>query len=119
MKLIEKLKTKKNLSYVITLVVGVFIGSIIFPGCSYSSHDNIEFKIESLEEQLQSRQDEINAKHEEINNKQNEIKTLSAKVEEAKPFFDMKEEEQLALKDKAEKVFISLFVVSTFSSFTN
>lgn len=103
MKLIEKLKTKKSLSYIITLLVGVFIGSIILPGCSYSNHDNIETKLETLKTQLQSRQDEINAKHEEIDNKQNEINTLTAKVEEAKPFFDMKEEEQLALKEKALK----------------
>lgn len=102
-KLMEKLKEKKNLRVIIPLVVGMFIGAIIFPGCSYSNHDNIETKLESLEKQLQSKQDEITSKHREIADKQNEIKTLSAKVEEAKPFFDMKEEEQLALKAEAEK----------------
>lgn len=101
MKLIQKLKNKKNFSYIISLVIGMFIGSIILPGCSYSNHDNIETKVESLEKQLKSKDDEIVSKRNEINNKQNEIKTLSAKVDEAKPFFDMKEEEQLALKEKA------------------
>lgn len=102
-KLIEKLREKEKLGGIITLVVGMFIGAFIFPGCSYSNHDNIETKLESLEKQLQSKQDEINAKHNEITDKQSEIETLSAKVDEAKPFFDMKEEEQLALKAAAEK----------------
>lgn len=98
-KLIEKLKEKK-LNGAITLVVGILIGAIIFPKCSYSEH---ETKLESLEKQLQSKQDEISTKQREINDKQSEINTLSAKVEQAKPFFDMKEEEQLALKAEAEK----------------
>ena len=98
-KLIEKIKDKK-LSGAITLVVGILLGAIIFPKCSYSEH---ETKLESLEKQLQAKQDEINTKQREINDKQSEINTLSAKVEQAKPFFDMKEEEQLALKAEAEK----------------
>ena len=98
-KLIEKIKDKK-LSGAITLVVGILLGAIIFPKCSYSEH---ETKLESLEKQLQSKQDEINTKQREINDKQSEINPLSAKVEQAKPFFDMKEEEQLALKAEAEK----------------
>lgn len=76
MKLVEKLKNKKNLGTIITLVIGMFIGVIIAPICSDSSHDGIESKVQSLEL--------------ETKDKQKEIETLSAKVEEARPYFDMK-----------------------------
>lgn len=89
MKLLEKLKEKKNLKIIIAVVVGMFIGGVSSPICSDSNHEGVEEKISKLETSIEE--------------KDTEIETLNAKVDSAAPWFEMKEEEQKEIERQNEK----------------
>ncbi|MDU6983953.1 MAG: toxin regulator [Terrisporobacter othiniensis] len=90
MKLLEKLKEKKNIKTIIAVVIGIFVGGLFSPLCSDRSHEGVEEKISKLESSIKE--------------KDAEIETLNAKVDSAAPWFEMKEEEQKAIEEKNEKL---------------
>lgn len=89
----KKFKFEKNL--VIGLVVGFILGAILFSNSSNDQIADYESQISTYESQ--------------VSDYKKEIETLNAKVDEAKPWFEMKEqerkeeEEKLAAKKKAEE----------------
>lgn len=89
MKLLEKVKNKKIVGYIVVLVAGTVLGNLTSPMCSESSHVGIEQTLED--------------KDKEIKDKDEEIEMLNAKLESAKPWFEMKEEEQKELEEKNAK----------------
>lgn len=89
MKIIEKLKNKKTLGMIGIFIAGALMGNLSAPLCSESDHDGIEEKVAGLEVSIQE--------------KDKEIENLNAKVDSAKPYFDMKEEEQAKLEADAKK----------------
>jgi len=89
MKLLEKLKEKKNIKIIIAVAIGIFVGGVFSPVCSDSNHDGVEEKISKLETSIKE--------------KDTEIETLNAKVDSAAPWFEMKEEEQKAIEQGNEK----------------
>lgn len=89
MKLVEKLKEKKNAKIIIAVVVGMFLGGMFSPLCSDSNHEGVEGKISKLETSIKE--------------KDKKIETLNAKVESAAPWFEMKADEQKALEAEQEK----------------
>lgn len=89
MKLLEKLKEKKNIKTIIAVVVGMFIGGLFSPLCSDSNHEGVEGKISTLETSIKERD--------------KQIETLNAKVDSAAPWFEMKEEEQKEIEKEKEK----------------
>ncbi|MCC3864000.1 toxin regulator [Terrisporobacter petrolearius] len=90
MKLLEKLKEKKNIKIIIAVAIGIFVGGVFSPTCSDSNHDGVEEKISKLETSIKE--------------KDTEIETLNVKVDSAAPWFEMKEEEQKAIEEKNEKL---------------
>lgn len=90
MKLLEKLKEKKNIKIIIAVAIGIFVGAVFSPVCSDSNHEGVEEKISKLETSIKE--------------KDTEIETLGAKVDSAAPWFEMKEEEQKAIEKKNEKL---------------
>ncbi|MBP3928865.1 MAG: hypothetical protein J6D47_04740 [Peptostreptococcaceae bacterium] len=96
MKLLEKLKDKKVLSTIITLIVGVVIGSTTAPVCSESKHDGVENKVLELENTIQEKDTELKEQNA-------EIEELNKKVSEAGPYFKMTAAEKEALEIEATK----------------
>lgn len=90
MKLLEKLKEKKNIKIIIAVAIGIFVGGVFSPACSDSNHEGVEEKISKLETSIKE--------------KDTEIETLNSKVDSAAPWFEMKEEEQKAIEEKNEKL---------------
>ena len=88
---LDKLKSKKIIVCIGVFIAGSLIGNLTAPMCSLSTHEGIEDKVNELEV--------------DIKNKNNEITELKKKVDLAKPWFDMKEEEQKKLEEekKAEE----------------
>lgn len=89
MKSNEKLKNKKNLWPIITLVIGIFMGNLISPLCSDDTHKDIVEKFENQEQVLIE--------------KNEEIEILNAKVDSAKPWFEKTEAEQKAIEEEIER----------------
>lgn len=96
MKLLEKLKNRKVIGYIIVGVLGLVIGTGIAPVCSEKSHDGVESKISTLETSVSDLESSISKKDK-------EIETLNAKVESAKPWFEMEAEEQRKIEEKIAK----------------
>lgn len=97
-KLIKAIKTKqpkKQISKRLGISILVCFATV---GLTPTESDTTEFeqKIAQLQEENQSLNDEVSKLEE-------ENETLNAKIEEAQPFFDMKEEERLALEAEAKK----------------
>ena len=89
MKLLEKIKTKKTLEIVVSLIVGIFIGGAISPLCSDSNHDGIEEKVSKLESAIKE--------------KDSKIADLNEKVDSAQPYFKMSDAEKEALEIETAK----------------
>lgn len=86
MKFKEMMKNKKVVSSIVLLIIGAFIGSASAPLCSDNNHEGVATKIERLES--------------EIKEKDTEIETLNTKIDSAKPWFEMKAEEQKAIEEE-------------------
>lgn len=89
MKLLEKVKNKKTLGMIITLIVGMFIGGLVSPLCSDSNHEGIEAKVSTLESTIEE--------------KESEIAALNEKVDSAEPYFKMTSAEKEALEIETAK----------------
>lgn len=90
MKVLEKLKNKKMIGYIVTLIVGIVLGNLTAPLCSTSEHDDLESRVKNQELVLEK--------------KDTEIETLNAKVDSAKPWFEMKAEEQKAIEEENARI---------------
>lgn len=90
MKFKEMVKNKTVVCSVTTLVIGAFLGNLFTPLCSNSEHEGVATKIETLET--------------EVKEKDKEIETLNAKVDSAKPWFQMKEDEQKAIEEENARI---------------
>lgn len=100
MKFLEKVKgwNKKTVAKVVgALFVGMFMGAMSTPLCSDSAHEGVEKKVSTLETS-------ITKKDEEIKTQKSEIQTLSAKVEDAQPWFKMGEEEQRKIDEENKRI---------------
>lgn len=86
MKFKEMVKNK----IVVCSVVGAFLGSWSAPLCSDSEHEGVIAKIETLET--------------EVKDKDKEIEELNAKIDSAKPWFEMKAEEQKAIEEENARI---------------
>lgn len=82
----KKFKFDKNL--VIGLVVGFILGALLFSGGNSDKIAEYESQISTYKSQ--------------ISDDKKEIETLQAKVDEAQPWFEMKEEERKAEAEKLE-----------------
>ena len=84
MKLKEIVKNKTVIWSVVALFVGMMFGGN--STCTDSNHTESVAKVSELQT--------------EVENKSKEIETLNAKIESAKPWFDMKAEEQKAIEEE-------------------
>ena len=84
MKLKEIVKNKTVVWSVVALFVGMMFGGN--STCTDSNHTESVAKVSELQT--------------EVENKSKEIETLNAKIESAKPWFDMKAEEQKAIEEE-------------------
>lgn len=99
-KFLEKIKNKENTGKIFVgmlIVILILIVSIIFIEKSKISSNNVaQEKIERLENEKSDLENLISTKD-------NEIENLKIKVEEAKPWFDMKEEERQKKEAEEQK----------------
>lgn len=96
MKILQIVKNEK-IKKALLVVAGLIIGLIISPLCSDSNHDGIEEKVTTLESEVVSLEDEVK-------NKDKEIETLNIKVDSAKPWFEMEEEEQRKIEEENARI---------------
>lgn len=90
MKFKEMVKNKIVVCSVVALVIGAFLGNWSAPLCSDSEHEGVIAKIETLET--------------EVKDKDKEIEELNAKIDSAKPWFEMKAEEQKAIEEENARI---------------
>lgn len=78
----QELAKKGIVKGIVIFLIGVFIGSVSSPACSVEEHEGLKEKVTTLT---------------------SEKKELQAKVDEAAPYFKMKEEEKLAMEEANKK----------------
>ncbi|MGL6105449.1 toxin regulator [Romboutsia sp.] len=94
---IKNLNKKTVFAILGGIVVGIFMGVVISPACSDSSHNGIKAENKELSASVTSL-------NQDISSKDDEIETLNAKIDQAKPWFDMKEEEQKKIADENTRI---------------
>lgn len=100
MSFMEKIKSfnKKTVYSVLGgVVLGIFIGIVMSPTCSDTSHDGIKEKNKELTADVATLKSDVTSKNA-------EIETLNAKINQAKPWFDMKEEEQRKIAEENARI---------------
>ncbi len=99
----KNVKKALNKYLLIGLVVGFIIGAMSIGIGKAQEKESYEKQLLNYEDQISDYKNEISDYIYEINNKEDEINKLNEKVEEAAPWFEMKEEERKAEEEKLAK----------------